>query len=116
FLVETKPLQVRLHPGKKSHDRSGVDHPFGRLSGVLTASGECFRLLRRPGDQWPTVLNSVGAPPLTRNTTGPCAAPERAAASRPAMAFAANTGSRNTPSVRATRSAAAADSFDGSPY
>ena len=55
-----------------------------------------------PASSSPT--NRVGAPPLTRNTCGPCTRPARHPAIRAAIALAPNTGSRKTPSVCATKS------------
>ena len=60
-------------------------------------------------------LNSVGAPPVTRNTTGPSSCPASAASARLAIALAPNTGSRKIPSARATSRAACSPAGDGTP-
>src|SRR6185437_13632702 len=61
-------------------------------------------------------VNSVGAPPLTRNTWVPRTRPARHSAISAAMALAPNTGSRKMPSAAATSRAARAPSADAAPY
>ena len=94
------------------------DQLGGRAAGDPGARAEiALRRLPCRGHHAPSAepVNRVGAPPLTKKTWGPRTGPARHLAISAAIAFAPNTGSRNTPSDAATNRAAAAPSGEGTP-
>src|SRR5262249_59628356 len=100
------------HMGEVSEGEAAMDQ---RRVGDLQRVAGVDQLLRRSG-HGVCPVNRVGAPPVTRNTTGPVIPVwSRASLISAAIALAPNIGSRNTPSVRATSRAASAPASDGIP-